>query len=239
MNATVDSALFRDATKEAVREALAQKEEADRSEKTAEVLESAKNRIVELTDAVDAKEAELAASKEEKESLLSKVAELEAKTAELQEKIESFNKEKEQLEDRAFKAEAELAGIAADRRLEQRMNELASAKVASVSESARAAQSAKVREMDDEAFNSYKEELVSMRAELEAELKAAASQEVPDGGSEEVADVPPPDIEKVRKEDAAATAAATLNIEVASEDLRAKYARMAEAMANSIKNSQL
>lgn len=240
MNATMDHDKFVGGIREAVREALAEKEEANRLEKVEELLQTAEDTINELTSTINKKDSELAASTEAQEDLKAKLEELQTKHAELEEKLAAAGNTTQELEERASKAEKELADIAADRQLELRMAELEEAKVSSTDDERRKAQADRIRGMSDEEFAAYKQELVELRSRLEAELvktntEEASKEEVEDEGGEGVA---PADLEKARKEQAAAAAAATLNIEVASEDIKSKYAKLGMAMAERLKNSR-
>jgi hypothetical protein len=126
---------------------------------------------------------------------------------------------------------------------------------AGVALSNKEAQTAKVREMDDEAFASYKEELVSVREAVKAELAKSgtpeekpevaeeeveeeeASEETPEGeeeaSEEDADDTPPAEIDKHQ------AVAGALNLEVMpSDDVLAKYRKMGEAMASRMKKDK-
>jgi len=235
MTAKKDHDNFVGGIREAVREALAEKEEADRLSKVEELLQTAETTINELTDALASKEEEAASTGGEHEALLAKVAELETKTTELEEKLAEADKVSEERESRATAAEKVLAGIENARVIEVRMAELTEAKVSASSEDALAAQAGRVGELSEEEFSSYKQERIELRSQLEAAFKvqaeAAASEKVKEG--EEVV---APDLETVRKEEAAA-AAATLDVETPSQELSAKYAEFGAALARNIAGS--
>lgn len=239
MNATtMDMEKLKGGIREAFREALAEKEEENRLSKVEELLGQAEATINGLADVVTQKEGDLASISEDRDSLAALVEELKTKAAELEAQISVSSKETEDLEERASLAEKKLADIEAEKRLTGRMVELDEAKVA-LSGEKREAQSARICEMSDEAFVSYKEERVELRSDLEAQLKseaaavvaAAAGEGAQRQGEENGEGVIPADLDKAYKATAAAAAAATLNIEVVSEDLKSKYREMAENLA--------
>ena len=233
MTKPADGSEMKKSIAEAVREALAEKEAADRQSKVEELLNSAEDTVRDLTETIQGKEAELAAASEERNELLAQVEELKAKADELEAKLADANKSSEELQERASTAEAELHKIAADRALEVRMANLEEAKVAKSGEK-REAQAERVRGMSDEEFAAYKEELIELRQAVEAELKEKAANSEGADESEDEGDgveVAAADIEGARRSAEGEAAANTLNVETASEDLRAKFARFGKAMA--------
>lgn len=198
-----DKKELQDMVREAIDDAMSEKEEATRRAKIEEVLETAQNTIDELNKVVEEKDTLLAEAAEEKDSLSQRVEQLLAEAKELQDNLAKAEEDRKEVEDRANVAEASLAEIAKDRKLEERMVELAEAKVVKSAEEKLEIQKARVREMGDEEFASYKEELVDLRSSLEEELKAAASKEddEDDNGGLTVA---PADIGKARQETAGA-----------------------------------
>jgi chromosome segregation ATPase len=230
MNAP-DQATFVEGMRAAIKEVLAEREEANQLDKVEELLSRAESTINELSETITAKDEELAAVSTVTEGLKAQIEELKAKAVELEEKLAEADKKAEEREGRAVAAEEKLASIEADKKLTVRMEELAEAKVVKA-EDKREAQKERVRAMSDEDFIAYKEELVEMRNEVEAELRAAAATD--EGQTTEGVTVPPADLDKARREDAAAAAAATLNIEVVSEDVKSMYHEMAAAMAKSL-----
>jgi len=224
--------------REAIREALNEKEEAARVENVEALLKTAQSTIDELTATVDSKNEELASSAEDRKVLQLKINELEAMTAELREKLDTADNTANKLEERASKAENELADIAADKALAVRMSELEEAKVAYASADTRTAQETRVRSMNKEEFASYKQEMVELRAQLEKEIKAASetASVVVEGDPETV--VVPADLDRALKEEAAMAAAATLDVEIPNQDLKDKFARFGKALAANLSNSR-
>ncbi len=238
MTAKVDHENFVGGVREAVRDALAEKEEADRLSKVEELLQASESTINGLTDTITNKDAEMAASTEERDALLAKVAELETKATELEERLSEANKGSDEHKARAATAEKELASIEDARVLEVRMAELVEAKIASSGEEALAAQAERIGGMSEEDFSSYKQERVALRTQLETELKAqaeaTAAQEAKENKEGAGVDDKTSDLETANKEKAAAAAAAQLDIEVPSEDLKTKYKAFGETLARKI-----
>lgn len=234
MNATMDQDKFKGGIREAVREALAEKEEANRLAAVEDLLRDAEVTINDLNQTINDKNEEVASISEEKESLLAKVDELQEKLTEYVSKLEESDKTLKELEDRAEAAEKEVATIAAEQRLAVRMEQLKEAKVSFTDEASFEGQKNRVRDLSDEEFASYLEERVSLRKQLENEIKEAAATAGSTGNEE----VPPADITKSRKEEAAQAAAATLDVEVASESISEKYKEMANAMAKRMREGR-
>lgn len=142
---------------------FSEKEESEVREKTVIALEKSANTISDLTSTLEDKVAEMAELEtkvsESEESIQSLKKELEAAHEELETSKTSL-KEKEGLIEDMNKAKA----------AEKRMSELESAGVARVEKST---QFEKVKEMSEEDFKSYKEELVSVREAVEKELISA------------------------------------------------------------------
>jgi chromosome segregation ATPase len=238
MSDTIDKEKFVQVIKEIAREVLNEQEEVDRNAKMEELLEKATGTIQDLTETITGKEEELASLTEQKEGLQSKVDELQTKVAELEEKLSSTQKEKEEVELKATAAESALADIEAAKKLDSRMAELEEAKVAKAGDK-REAQMSRVKEMSDDEFTSYKEELVELRAALETAIKEELAAKDA-GDSEPAAD--PPDIDSARGDDkakAAADAAALLNMEYASNgEVDDEYKKLGEAMAAQLRKDE-
>jgi len=237
MTTTMDETKFRQGIREAIAEAMAEKEEAKRLENIESLLAAAQNTINDLTEVVTNKDVELASSSKEVDSLKAKVEELKAKTAEFETKLSEADKSTEELKERASVAEQELASIEADRALAGRMAELEEAKVAAPGES-REAQEDRVRVMDNEEFAAYKAERVELRVQLQTELKEAAAAEA---AAAAAADEDGDNVEEIaKKEEAAAAQAAAglLNMELASEDLLSKYRKLGDGLAARMRDGQ-
>lgn len=144
-----------------------EKEEAEIRRKTEVELEKAASTISELTSTLEEKNAEVA-------ELAEKISEMEANSTELESELEAAKKELEEATTKLAESEQTLEDMRKDRAAELRMAELEDAGVA---RSDRESQMAKVREMTEEDFASYKDELVSIREAVVAELEKASKQQ--------------------------------------------------------------
>lgn len=234
----------REYVSELVREALSKKEQAERQREVEKLLETSQNTIQGLNETVVSKDQELAIAEEAHRTLTSQSSELAEKVTSLGTELAEAKKKTEEYVERATAAEKELADIATAARLADRMVELEEAKVASSSEDSRNLQKARIAGLSDEEFAAYKSELVDMRTQLEnsfkedaAAAKVAAEQKTEEELAAEKAAVA--EAKNKKEESAAAAAASTLNIEVASEDIKNKYLRLGRALAAArVENSQ-
>ena len=146
-----------------------------------------------------------AAFEELKSKLEAAEVELAKKSEELSKNTADFEKKCEELAE----AVAGVDNMKKDQAASTRMKELEDASVASLDKEV---QKAKVREMTDDEFIAYKEELASIRQAVIDELKATAAK----NGTKE--------LEK---------SAASMNMESASvaDDIYQKYAELGKAMA--------
>jgi chromosome segregation ATPase len=226
----------------AVSEIFSQKEEAEQKARTEEALQKSANTISELTEALETRN-------QETEETASEIASLTTKTEELTTALEAAQKEATEVAEKLAESENMIEEMKKDKAAELRMSELEKAGVAL---SNNEVQSAKVREMDDESFASYRDELVSIREAVKAELansneEAVVEEEVvveeETAEEEEVAE----EEEEIAEENADETipaeidkdkaVAGALNLEIMpSDDVLAKYRKMGEAMASRMKN---
>jgi predicted nucleic acid-binding Zn-ribbon protein len=234
----------------AVAEIFSQKEEAEQRAETEKALQKSADTITQLTEALEGKNAEA-------EEVASQITELETKIEELTSKLEAAEKKAEETATKLAESENLIEEMKRDKAAELRMAELADAGVAL---SNKDAQTAKVRGMEDEEFASYKEELVSLRSAVEAELAKAVSEETAseeetqeEEVAEETAEAEEETEEEVasdEEEDASeeeeetlpanvdrnTAVAAALNMEARpSDNILAKYAKLGEAMAQRMK----
>jgi chromosome segregation ATPase len=237
--------------KSVVAQIFSEKEEADKVKQTEEALQKSAATIEELTVALEA-------SNDEVTELQEKLTASDAKVVELQTGLEAAQEELTTANQKISEAEAALEEIKKDRAAETRMSEL---DAAGVSRKDRESQSAKVREMSDEEFATYKDELVSIREAIVAELEAAKAKEEEDAvklaskttnkdeetaseeetaeeetdeetASEEETITPPANI------DQSSAISAAMNLEVIpSKDLMTRYAKLGSAMAEAMKKS--
>lgn len=213
-----------------LKQALEEKEVAVKLERATNALNKASETISEMVEVVENKESELAQVVADNEALKTKVAELEGLAKALQEKLSSLQGVSDEHLNRAQEAEGKLAEIAKTVMLEQRVRELEEAKVL-MTGAKLAAQTARIKEMSSEDFESYKEELVQVRSDLNEALKIELAKQVEDKAKE--VEVAPADIEAAKKENASVL----VNIELnqAEEGVVAKMNKLASAMAEKIK----
>jgi len=241
-----------------VAEIFSEKEEAEMKDKTEAALSKSAQTIEELTTALEEKN-------ESTEELTSKASELDATIEDLTSQLEAAKKEVEEVATKLAESEKAIEEMNKDRAAELRMSEL---EEAGVSGSDKEAQSAKIREMLDEDFASYKEELVSLREAIVAELSTSEEEK------EEVAEEKEEEAKEEEKEEEEAkeeeneeeakeeeteeeaseeeseetspanidpqnAISAALNMEIVpSDDVKAKYAKLGQAMADALKPAE-
>jgi len=249
---TPEVASFIDST---VEKLLKAKEDTEMRKEIEEALSKSTSRINELTEEAQSKDAtieelntkisdlqqELSAANEEKEGIISEKTQLEeAKT--------SLESEKEDLSTKLEEATNELTEMKKASLMATRMEELEKAGVASKSDKGKETQAAKISDMSDEEFASYKEELVSVREDILAELKAKESSSDDEGEDKTEEKATVEEDKDLEKEIASSkstavnptyAASAALNLEVVpSKDVMEKYSKLGKAMAARIsKNS--
>lgn len=155
---------------------FSEKEEAEMRKQTEKALQKAAATIEDLTNSLEDKNAEL-------EELEVKISEGDTKVSGLETELEAARNETESTKEQLTARETELEEIKKDRAADVRMAELEEAGVAQRNEEAKASQVAKVRDMSDEDFAAYRDELISIRQSVLDELKAAA--DTKDGTVEE------------------------------------------------------
>ncbi len=226
---------FQAMLKDAVKGTFDGLSEESRADKLNQLVVAAESTITDLNKVVEDKEAELAKAEGEKKALSEQVEELVAKNKQLEEQLAAREAELKDAsekhasaEQRATAAETVLAEQAAARTLEARVAELAAAKVLKSGEKLEG-QKTKIASMSDEEFAAYRDELVDVRAEVEALLKDTAGEAVTE--EEVVVEVAPPDI---NKEEAAAAGA--LDIESVETSTKSKYADFSVALAKRMRN---
>ena len=170
-----------------VDEIFKKKEDADMRKETELALTKSAETITQLNESLEAKDEEHATEintlKDQISALESKVAELEESATSLEEEKASFDIEKEELTKRAESAEEELENIRKDQLAQARMSDLTDSGVASTNEEA---QITKVRDMSEEDFAAYKEELVSVRESILTQLQSSEEEAAAEETTEEV-----------------------------------------------------
>lgn len=166
-----------------VDEIFKKKEEAEMKKETEAALLQAAGTITQLTESLEAKDTEqesvvaehqaaVAALQETITSLEAQLNEVVASKKVFEDEKAVFDKEKEELIKRAEAAEKELENIKKDQIARERMTVLQTAGVSSTNVEA---QTTKVREMSEEEFASYKDELVSVKESIVKQLESTNS----------------------------------------------------------------
>jgi chromosome segregation ATPase len=233
-----------DDVKSMVESIFAEKEKAEQISKTekalnesATVIDKLNNTLEETQNAFETfKESSAEELETTKEEASKAIAEKETKISELSEELEAAQKKAEEAESELASVKEELENIKKDRITETRMQELTEAKV--VMANAVDTQAAKVREMTDEEFASYKDERVALRKSVEEELAANSNSTDNNASGEENAS------EEEEEETPAADIPmgqaihASLNMETqASSSMISKYKDLGKAMADAMSKS--
>jgi hypothetical protein len=153
-----------------------QKEEAAMRKEIEGALDKSANKINELTETLEAKDSEMSKLQERVDELEGTITELETEKEDLEKAKSDFEAEKEELVKQANEAKTELEDMKKDQLAQARFNELKEAGVAATDEKAIKDQTAKIREMEEEEFTSYKEERVELRKSILAELEASSEE---------------------------------------------------------------
>jgi len=232
---------------------FSEKEEEDARKRTEDALATSASTIEELTTALEGKGTEMS-------EMETKIAEADEKISELESELEAAKTETASKDEQLAEANQKIEDMVKDKAADDRMTELEEAGVA---RSDKDSQRTKVREMSDEDFASYKEELVSIREAVMAELKAneeekeeeteeaeVKEEEVAEEETEEASEEEVDEEEASEEEDEVSTppaeidpgkaVASALNFEVyPSADLKAKYGDLGKAMADLFKNNEV
>lgn len=240
---------FYEDIKSVVSQIFSEKEEAEKVKQTEQALQKSADSIEELTTALET-------SNEEVTDLQEKLTAAEEKVKELEEGLEAAQKEAETANEKVAETEKALEEIMKDRAAELRMAELAKDGVKRTDSES---QQAKVREMTDEEFAAYKEELISLRAAIVDELKTAQAEEeeaseedneeeasneedeenASDEDEEKASEDDEDQVTEPANVDPGSAISAAMNFEVIpSKDLLERYRRLGQAMASSMKKNK-
>jgi chromosome segregation ATPase len=166
---------------EIVDELFSAKEEADIRKNTEKELEKSATMISDLTKSLEDKNSEVSELEEKISESDSRIAELESELEAAKNQVSEKEEELSKRDKSLTKKDEEIAAvnhkleeINKDKVAEKRMTDLEEAGVAN---SDQEFQVAKVREMTDEEFASYKEELTAIRQAIVDELKKAGKSE--------------------------------------------------------------
>ncbi len=228
-----------------VAEIFSDKEEVEIQRKTEAALQKSATTIEELT-------ATLEESSTKNEELITSVAVFKTSVEDLKSELEAAKIKIEEATQKLAESENTIEGMNKDRSAELRMTVLEEAGVAG---SDKEAQAAKIREMSEEDFASYRNELVSLRKAVVAELSNSESSEAgeagegkegkegkkgseegskegsEEGSEEDSNNTPPVNIDPQN------AISAALNMEILpSKGMREKYAELGNAMAAQFKS---
>lgn len=230
------------------------KEEADIRKETEEALRDSASQINKLTEELQSKDAtitelnqEISTLKEEVVASHTSTEQLTSEKTVLEEEKAAWEAEKTELTKKLEEATTTLDNMQKEATASVRMEELTKAGVSATTEKAKNDQLSKLKDMSDEEFASYKNELVSVRESILAELKAkeesandansagSTSQESASAGNDDdvaVASSRPPINPNY-------AVAAALNMEIVpTQDVTSKYAKFGKAMAARMKKSK-
>ena len=222
---------------------FSEKEEENARQRTEDALSTSASTIEELTNTLESKNAEVS-------DLETKVSESEEKISDLESQLEAAKTETASVTEQLTETNQKMEDMAKDKAADDRMKTLEEAGVARKD---RDGQRTKVREMSEEDFVSYKDELESIREAVIAELKATSEEakeevkeEVKEEAEEEESEEETDEEEASEEDEEVATPpanidpgkaiASALNFEVyPSDDLKKKYGALGEAMAAAFK----
>lgn len=229
-----------------VEQVFSKKEEASQKQAMQDALTESATTIESLTTELETLQSEFEAAKNvSDEELVTK----ETKISDLTTELEAAQKKSEELETELASVKEEIDNMKKDKVAEARMNELEEAKVIFSTDVEK--QFAKVREMSDEDFESYKTERVELRAAVAKELaeqqeEAQETQATTENETEEASEETVGTEEASNDDDAVVTPppnvgpgqamAAAMNFETRpSDDMVKKYAELGNAMAAAFK----
>lgn len=236
-----------DDVKTIVENIFSEKERAGQIEKTQNALNESAATIDSLTQSLEDTKAAL---EELQETASKDNEEKDSRISELESELEAAQKKSEELEAELASTKESLENMKKDQLAEARMNELKENKVAMTNDLE--AQTAKVRELSEEEFASYKDERIALRQAVEKELEEAAAAEAQAKAEKEAAksnestQAGEESSEEEGEEETASEEEATPPAEVApgqamaaamnfetkpSEDMVKRYADMGKAMA--------
>jgi hypothetical protein len=234
---------------DAVASIFSEKEEVDSRQRTEDALTASATTIEELTTTLETKNSEV-------DAMEVSVSETDEKISNLESELEAAKTEIETTNESLAEATKQVDDMIKDKAADERMADLAGSGVARADKDA---QREKIRDMSEEDFASYKEELVSIReAVLEElkEVKQTASEEEADeevaekeAGKEESEEGSEEEAEEEASEeegevetpaaeiDSGKALAAAMNMEIfPSDDLIKKYGDLGNAMAAALTN---
>jgi chromosome segregation ATPase len=216
---------------------FSEKEEQEMRKRTEEALSEAATTIENLTETLEEKNAELDGMKE---TVSTKEAEIDSLTT----KIDEQKSEMDKLQEALAEKEATLEEMHKTKKAEDRMKVLSEEKVAHSNEAEQEKQFAKVKEMSDEDFETYKEELVSLRKAVVAEIDLNRPQSEEENVSEEKAEENSEEAEEQEDDETVDPAnvdpekaeSAAVNLESDDDSVIKKYEELGKEMASRMIN---
>lgn len=218
---------------------FSEQEEAAKMQATEDALNEAASRLAKLDDSLLAKASEI---EELTASLEDTITTKDTELSEASALLEVANADKDAAVAKLEEVELAFAELKKDILVKERLVELSEAKVAIKADVD--GQIAKIKDMDDEEFSSYKNDRVELRASVMKELEATQTEvsEPVTASTEVVVDV---EEEEVASDDGVVTpqaeitsdmsATAAMNFESAVSSVSKKYAELGKAMAEGIK----
>lgn len=161
----------REKIREEVREILSAKEESEVKIRMENALTEAKEAITSLTQTVSEKDTAVSELEGDIETRNSSITSLEEKIKELEIAMDSLTKEKENAVKQASTVEKELTEIKKEQLANLRLAKIIEAKLVRETEEVKEKTKAKVKEMSDEEFDTYVEDLNEVRSSFLEELK--------------------------------------------------------------------
>ena len=219
---------------------FSEKEEENARQRTEDALSASAATIDELTSTLEEKNASF-------EELSTKVTEADEKISDLESQLEAAKTETASVTEQLSEANQKMEDMEKDKAADARMSDL---EVSGVARSDREGQRTKVREMSDEDFASYKDELVSIREAVLEELTKKEESKEEEEVAEEVVEEETDEEEASEEDDEEVVTppanidpgkavASALNFEVyPSADLKAKYSELGNAMAAMFTNNE-
>lgn len=225
-----------DDIKKIVDDIFSEKEQASQMQKTQDALNESAETIDSLTQSLEKTKADLDSKIE---SANTELKEKDSKINDLSTELEAAQKKVSDLEAELASSKESLENIKKDNLAEARINDLKENKIAMLNELE--TQKAKVREMSEEEFASYKQDRITLRKDIEKELEESVAKAKADAEAQAAATA---NSNSAAAEGAELTItpaavvspgqaiAAAMNLEtIPSSDLISKYAEMGKAMA--------
>jgi len=219
--------------KSTVQEILTENAAAGIESQVEEALKTAEDTVSAMTERVKELEKVASDGAAALEALESTKVSLETELSTCKEELESVKTEHETLKTEAASVKEELDTVRKDMLIKERLSKLGDLGIARTGEEALDRQVAAVREMTEEEFAAYSQEMVDLRAEFVEAVKEekavseeAKVEDTPEDKKEEIS-TPPADVEEAKKE----VAAVLPNSDKKSEDEKEKFKKFGLGLA--------